>query len=59
MDGWDIIEDFWCKFDEMLDSYKFWFFKFRVEYFEKKLNGLSDEKVGEGDILLIFFWYFV
>ena len=53
IDGRDITEDLRCKLDEMPDNYKPRFYKFRVEYFEKKPNGLSDEKVGEGDILLI------
>ena len=53
MDGRDIAEDLRCKLDEMPDNYNPRFYKFRVEYFEKKPNALSDEKVGEGDVLLI------
>ena len=53
MDGRDVAEDLRCKLDEMPDNYKPRFYKFRVEYFERKPNGLSDEKVGEGDVLLI------
>lgn len=57
MDGWDIVEDIWSKFEEMFDNYKFWFYKFRVDYYEKNVDCLSDEKVGEGEILFILFWY--
>lgn len=53
MDGRDIAEDLRCKLDEMPDSHKPRFCKFKVEYFEKKPNGLGDEKVGEGEVLLI------
>jgi len=53
MDGRDIAEDLRCKLDEMPDNYKPRLYKFRVEYFEKKPNGLSDAKVGEGEILLL------
>jgi len=53
MDGRDIAEDLRCKLDEMPDNYKPRFYKFRVEYFEKKPNGLSDAKVGKGEVLLI------
>ena len=53
LDGRDIAEDLRCKLDEMPDNYKPRFYKLRVEYFEKKRNGLSDEKVGEGEVLLL------
>lgn len=53
MDGRDITEDLRCELDEMPDSYKPRFYKFRVEYFEKKADGSSDEKVGDGEVLLI------
>lgn len=53
MDGRDIAEDLRCNLDELPDSHRPRFYKFRVEYFEKKPNGLGDEKVGEGEVLLI------
>ena len=53
MDGRDIAEDFRCKLDEMPKHHKPRFYKFRVEYMERQKNGLGDEKVGEGEIMLI------
>ena len=53
MDGRDIAEDIRCKLDETPNSYKPRFYKFRVEYFERKVDGSSDEKVGDGEVLLI------
>ena len=53
MDGRDIVEDIRSKLEEMPDNYKPRFYKFRVDYYEKNIDCLSDEKVGEGEILLI------
>ena len=53
MDGRDIVEDLRCKLDEMPQHHKPRYYKFRVEYMERKENGLSDEKVGQGEIVLI------
>ena len=53
MDGRDIVEDLRSKLEEMPDDCKPRFYKFRVDYYEKNVDGLSDEKVGEGEILLI------
>ncbi|XP_022798353.1 uncharacterized protein LOC111336511 [Stylophora pistillata] len=53
MDGRDIVEDLRSKLEEMPDNCKPRFYKFRVDYYEKNVDGLSDEKVGEGEILLI------
>lgn len=53
MDGRDIAEDFRCKLDEMPKHHKPRFYKFRVDYMERRKNGLGDEKVGDGEIMLI------
>ena len=53
MDGRDIAEDLRCKLDEMPQHHRSRYYKFRVEYMERKRNGLSDEKVGEGEVMLI------
>lgn len=53
MDGRDIVEDLRCKLEEMPDNNKPRFYKFRVEYFGRKANGLSDEKIGDGEVMLI------
>ena len=53
MDDRDIAEDFRCNLDEMPKHHKPRFYKFRVEYMERQKNGLGDEKVGEGEIMLI------
>ena len=53
MDGRDIVEDLRSKLDEMPQHHKPRYYKFRVEYMERKENGLSDEKVGQGEIVLI------
>lgn len=53
MDGRDITEDTRCRLDEMPDGYKPRFYKFRVEYFEKNVDGSCDKKVGDGEVLLI------
>ncbi|KAJ7392057.1 hypothetical protein OS493_015003 [Desmophyllum pertusum] len=53
MDGRDIVEDLRCKLEEIPENNKPRFYKFRVEYFERKANGLNDEKVGDGEVMLI------
>ena len=53
MDGRDIAEDVRSNIEEMPDNYKPRFYKFKVEYFERSENYLNDEKVGEGEIMLV------
>ena len=53
MDGRDITEDLRSKLDEVPPRHKPRFYKFRVEYKNKKGNTVDNEPTGTGEIMLI------
>lgn len=53
MDGRDITEDLRSKLDEVPPRHKPRFYKFRVEYKDKKGNTVDNEQTGTAEIMLI------
>ena len=53
MDGRDITEDLRSKLDQVPTRHKPRFYKFRVEYKDKKGNTVDNEQTGKGEIMLI------
>ena len=53
MDGRDITEDLRSKLDQVPPRHKPRFYKFRVEYKDKKGNTVDNEQTGKGEIMLI------
>ena len=53
MDGRDITEDLRSKLDQVPPRHKPRFYKFRVEYKDKKGNTVGNEQTGTGEIMLI------
>ena len=53
MDCRDITEDLRSKLDQVPPRHKPRFYKFRVEYKDKKGNTVDNEQTGKGEIMLI------